>query len=252
MSENPNVHDDIEEEGLSSSDIQKYFANEEKQIHGLMEEIDELYIETKSFFDKVMHSKTKGSLTFIKDQTSNLITLKTSKLALIKELTNIKKTSLELDHKFNKDDDAGGYSKKDAELIKQMIKEMDSSGNLSNEEYGDDDSEDFENNEIIASSYEDDEDEEFERAFEERGIELNDSERAMKFEKRKVRIVVYIESPKKLDEWEFLAIDPDYNVIDDYPLPDRKFFNMVIDRDKTGDYFAKDQNDRSFEVVLGD
>jgi len=76
------------QDALYSKDI---FDKEMQMIDDELADLDSLYTELKGHFDKVKNSQTKGSLTFVKDQTSNLISIKTAKLSYIKQKADMKK-----------------------------------------------------------------------------------------------------------------------------------------------------------------
>jgi len=77
------------QENLYSKDL---FEEEMKQLDSELKEIDALYGEIKTHYDTIKNAQFKGSLVFLKDQTSNLISLKTAKLSYIKQKADLKKT----------------------------------------------------------------------------------------------------------------------------------------------------------------
>lgn len=240
-------NDDIEndEEESSSEDIINLFKPEEERMHRLYDELDELYAETKQYFDSVVRAKGRGTLNFIQSQTSNLISIKQSKISLVKEMAGIKKLAIELDHKVNKGTE--GISSKDAELVNKFFEEADNPKHASSFET-DDFPDDYEE-----ESYEDQDDsalsERFNELVNDGSITMSENDLAMKYENVGARLVVYLEDERKPNDWEFMAVDREYNILDDYPIPDKSLYEMTITQDKAGNFNAKDQNDRDYEVV---
>jgi len=78
-------------EQQSSLYKQDLFKDDMELINEELNNLDELYNELKTHFDGVKNSQSRGSLSFIKDQTSNLISIKTTKLNYIKQRADLKK-----------------------------------------------------------------------------------------------------------------------------------------------------------------
>ena len=68
------------------------YSPEMEGIDSVINDIDTLYTESKATLDEIKKARARGSLTFIANQTSNLISLKTAKLQALKERVNIKNT----------------------------------------------------------------------------------------------------------------------------------------------------------------
>jgi hypothetical protein len=75
------------------------FKEEFTQLDEELKSIDNLYDEVKTHFDKIKNSNSRGSLTFIEKQTSNLVSLRSARLNVIKEKINIKRTSTDFKYK---------------------------------------------------------------------------------------------------------------------------------------------------------
>jgi hypothetical protein len=75
------------------------FQEELDLVNKEIDEIDDLYSEIKNHYNVIKNSHTKGSLTFIEKQTSNLVSIKTAKLNLIKEKINMKRSISEINYK---------------------------------------------------------------------------------------------------------------------------------------------------------
>jgi hypothetical protein len=60
------------------------FKEEFTQLDEELKSIDNLYDEVKTHFDKIKNSNSRGSLTFIEKQTSNLVSLRSARLNVIK------------------------------------------------------------------------------------------------------------------------------------------------------------------------
>ena len=68
------------------------YTDEMNSIDNVIHDLDTLYSESKDTLDQIKKARARGSLTFISNQTANLISLKAAKLQAIKEKVNIKNT----------------------------------------------------------------------------------------------------------------------------------------------------------------
>ena len=89
------------------SELDINFDEEIELIRNELINNDDFYKETKDHFEAVKNSRTSGTLSFVHLQTANLVSLKSNKLNLIKELINIKKTKADLQMKNDSNDDTG-------------------------------------------------------------------------------------------------------------------------------------------------
>jgi len=75
------------------------YSDEMNSIDSVISDLDTLYTESKDTLDQIKKARARGSLTFITNQTANLISLKTAKLQAIKEKVNIKNTKFNQEFK---------------------------------------------------------------------------------------------------------------------------------------------------------
>lgn len=84
-------------------------------------EIDNLYSEIKTHYDKIKNSPVRGSLTFLEKQTSNLVSIKTAKLNLIKEKINMKKSISDINYKNRQLDNKISSTDNEGSLILESL-----------------------------------------------------------------------------------------------------------------------------------
>lgn len=90
----------IEENKQNKNEFKKLFKKELRQIKNTIDEIDELYNESKEFLDNIKRSTgARGTLSFVHLQTANLINLRNSKLNALRDKVNLKKIVSELNIK---------------------------------------------------------------------------------------------------------------------------------------------------------
>lgn len=82
--------------GKLNLNLDDLFIEELQSMKNEINEIDNLYKETKEHYDRVKSSKSSGVLQFVQQQTGNLINIKTNKFHMLKEVANIKKMVAEL------------------------------------------------------------------------------------------------------------------------------------------------------------
>lgn len=200
------------------------FSKEHELFDDAIHEVDELYTEVKTHYDRIKNSPARGTLTFIQNQTSNLISLKTTKASLLRDKLNVKKAELDFALKYKKVDEevAGGSDGIINEIARLVINSKEEKINI-NDISNEPDSIDIERQlELMEESGD---------------ITLNDNELKIKYEKLNVRIC--IEYTNK-DKWNFIAIAGNGDVIGDYPLP--KNSKISFSEDTYGNITASDDD----------
>jgi len=109
----------MSEELKNALDFSDTFDAEISLLDEEMANIDGLYDEVKTHFDSIKGSNNRGVLGFIEKQTGNLVSIKTTKISLIKEKINIKKTKA--DFEFKKANLNKGSSSLSEGLTKQLF-----------------------------------------------------------------------------------------------------------------------------------
>lgn len=118
-----NYEDDNEEELQQNLYDPSLLDDDIELIENEIHEIDNLYIEVKKHFDIVKNSQSRGSLSFIEKQTTNLVNLKNSKLNWVREKINAKKSMA--DYKFkeanvNKKTNDGGSEALSEKIVNKI------------------------------------------------------------------------------------------------------------------------------------
>lgn len=203
---------------------EQIFKEELDAIEEAIKEMDDLYLETKTHFDSVKNSGHQRSLSFIHLQTSNLISLKNSKLSMLKEKAALKKAGIELELK-TKTPESEGNSEAIKELYKMIInsQEIKTSNEYSSneEEDGDDDIED-----ILAS----------------RVSDIRNKKDGVKKEKYKICVQV------KDKRWKFVAVNESGEIVKDAVLPNKKDHKLRL-KTVDGKKIAVNQDDKIFDIV---
>jgi len=112
------------EQELYSKDL---FDKEMDMIDAEIEELDSLFTELKTHFDGIKNSQARGSLSFIKDQTSNLISIKSAKLNYIKQRADMKKNLTDFafkDKTISSKESTDGIDNISAEIVKKIANEI--------------------------------------------------------------------------------------------------------------------------------
>jgi len=231
---------EIVEEKKLELDINSHFSEEVLLLEKEILDTDSLYDELKTHFDAIKNSRNSGTLKFLADQAKSLIALRSHKTSVIKEKISVKKNLADLIMKrmsMNKDNGNGSmgdfkdlldilYNKntikpedtvifsedgfdysEDDELLEQRINELMEDGSLTFEENDSEDENDEKNN--------DDED-----------ID--------------VKIVVDLNGNK-------YVVDSEYNLLNDYDIPD--FEIKYVEDDFDGETYAFDEDGNPLEII---
>jgi len=202
---------------------------EYNMLQNELKSLDDLFNEAKERLDSVAKIPSRANPVFMANQTSNLISIKEKRLNIIKELTNIKKSKMEMELKMfsanNKlDDQQTGVSKDILDLYRLLNKN--------------------DKSELVQATLE--EEEVIEQP---EGQELEDLLNARLNEDQPKPIVKEQELPTGYSivctaNKELYIIDEDYNIIDDCDF-DLSIINITsIDDEK-----AYDDKGNSYEVV---
>lgn len=222
-------------------------------------------------------SRTRGISKYSNDLLNNYNSLSTTRLSIIKEIVNIKKTAMDLklkDEKNKQDDGAAaasvnqvassylnsffgnrnGYLSSLAsqdgvgtEAVNTGMIQEDHFDNIVSDVLSKNDSTGDVNTGIVDIEREDDV---FDNFFNERlADEGNELRREggtnnIANENRNVRVVVY-QNAQDNSEWEFVAIDAEGQEVIDYELPDVMHIGKMTFREK----FASDERGRSYEII---
>lgn len=199
---------------------EKRFRGSLMLLKGLMEEVNETALDSKDHIRQLKAAPGRGTAMAIANQSSTVSTLLNTKLSIIKEITTVNKSISDLEIRNE---------------TQKMKNKSDADKSKDGSVYLDDMFEKIMNNEIPIPDFDDDDlskyslsksslDKRIDSLVDDGTIEFNDSERAFKYEAMgDVEIaILYNTSSKKTKKWEFVAIGPDGDEINDYPLPTKK------------------------------
>lgn len=100
----------------------------EKELELLERELEEnekIFNQVKDHYDRVLNSRSQGSLKFISDQTSNVLNIRNNRITIIKEMVNIKKLKADTELKeMNINKDMGDNENNVIEMAKQIYELM--------------------------------------------------------------------------------------------------------------------------------
>jgi hypothetical protein len=233
-----------------------HYKEELELLDQALAEIEDLYEETKSHFDVVKNSRTKGSLSFVHLQTGNLISLKGSKFQILKEKVSIKKSIADFTMKQKA---AADGENKDKETIRQLMNALikhDTTPEMKDIQY-----EDEESTTDIDSTL----DRQIAMLEDQGKIVFTDNDRAAKYEKmggtpselpsdeeeedelpasQKTKIAVRVKDKK----WSFVAVNEMGQIVKGVEVPDKKKYKMKLTK-VDGERVAIDQDDRMYEVI---
>ena len=112
---------DLSEE-IADMSIFQHFAAEYNELDQAANELDQLYDQVKEHYDAMLNNRQRGTLNFVQGQTSNLISLKTAKIQLLREKINVKRNVIDYGTKkqmMKKDDTSSvGIA---MEIMRQLI-----------------------------------------------------------------------------------------------------------------------------------
>lgn len=255
------------------------FQAELDKIQKTQEILESLYEETKTHFDAIKKSNSRNTLSFIHLQTGNLTALLNAQLSAAKDSFNIKKVEAELELKSKQSNMGAEHEQMLKELYDKMMSDTsivptEDKDDVYEDEYYDDDvdsqldalSDNFEktgeiifNNELEEESRErftkgTSEEESYgneEEFNDEESEEFNDEEQYEdefeeheELQSQKALIVVLLNGKK----WSFGAINEDGELLEDYPLPNKKDFKMKLKKVE-GEIIAYDQNEKIYRVL---
>lgn len=214
----------------------KEFSEELTILYNLLDETNKFGKKLDKMFEGLEKSKTRGVSKYINDLIMSILNSKQSKLSIVKEISNIKKTVADLKIKSDAKADkkaADGTQSTEAlastyfkNVLKygrgNFVKEF--SGGNDKDEAIDDLIADIER--VKSEEYSDDQIDKYQQMIEDR-LESEDNpfrshegSKYIEYENRGVKI--YIKKCVDTGEWEFIAMDKDMQQILDYPVPTRR------------------------------
>lgn len=238
--------------------FKKEFAEELTLLYSLLDEVNKFNKELEKKYKAVEGSKTRGVSKWTTELINSILSAKTSKLQILKEISNIKKTIADL--KIKQDGKKANIEgEKSVDLLasqyfqnvlkygrSKFVQEM---GTVHDD---DDEIDDLvERIERNKMSYSPDELERIQNYIEERletegnPFRSEAGSKYIQYENRGVKICI----KRCIDtgEWEFIAIDRDNQQVFDYPLPRKRDVGKV--RFSDDGRYATDERGRTYKVI---
>lgn len=240
--------------------FKKEFAEELTLLYNLLDELNKFGKDIEKKYKSLESSKVRGISKYTNELIASIITTKTSKLSILKEIANLKKIIADLKIKQDgktKSDGHGGpgsmeqlasmyfqdvlkYGRnkfinnfrgagKDDEVIDDLVEEIEER----RRSYSDDELEDITN--VIEERLEN----------EENTFRSTAGSKYIEYEPRGVKI--FIEKYVDTGEWEFVALDRNNQRVIDYPLPRKRDVGKVKFSDDGR--HASDERGRTYKVI---
>ncbi len=242
-----------------SNPFKKEFSEELTLLYDLLDEVNEFSKVLDKQYKAMTGSKVRGTSKFLNDMTLNLLSSKTNKLQIIKEITNLKKTIADLkiksDAKNKGNESAANSATNIASQYLRQVMQMGRNqviGKLKDEASFS--ASDERNDALDAfnrqrTSYNEADMDEIDSIIsqrldsEENPFRSSDGNKYIKYENMDITIVV----KRCIDtgEWEFVAIDSDEQVVYDYPVPKKDSVGTM----KFKDGLASDSMGRMYKVI---
>lgn len=237
--------------------IKKEFAEELTILYNLLDELTKFSKEIEKDYNGIRANKVRGISKYTNDLGTLVLNSKQNRLAIVKEIANIKKCIADLELKMNKTDKGGSATENNPEVfaaaylknvlnygrqdfINKVKGEPSDSENMidhimyakthgvepSDEEY--DDYNDFIENRLSDNPY-----------------RSEDGNKYIEYENRDVK--VSIKKCVDTGEWEFIALDKNNLQIYDYPLPSKRSVGRV--KFSTDGNYATDGRGIMYNVI---
>lgn len=230
----------------------KEFAEEITLLYSLLDETTQYGKDLEKDLKSIRSSKVRGVSKYSNDLASLVLTAKQTKLNILKEISSVKKSIVDLGIKENKNNNKNDGGMSSESLASQYFKNILSHGRTEfiDRVSGGDDPHDL----AIADfedSYSDKEEDEYLKVMEERltyspnPFRSEAGSKYIEYEQRGVN--VYVKKCIDTGDWHFIAIDKVGQIVDDYPLPDRRTVGRMKFTDD-GEY-ATDAAGRMYKVI---
>lgn len=221
--------------------IQDEFSIELQYLSKLYNELNDLENDAEQILAEVKSSYAKGSLMFVQNQTSNLISIKKAKSDILRDRIAAKKIKFDLLTKVNKDKNNGEINIQEqvAAIYNAIKQDNDITINTENEISN-----------IQLDNLSDKIQERMQKILENKEEELTDNDMNLKYATLNidVQIKLYISKKTKTKNWKFVAVDIDTNeIISDYVLPNKKDF-VITFVNIEGETKAIDQNEKIYNI----
>lgn len=226
--------------------IRDDFEEELENLNYLYEELCDLDDETYEHFQAIKNSGAPKALSFIHLQTSNMISLKTSKINIIRDRTSIKKSIYETINKLKTDENGSASLQDQMQAMYNVIKNDETLKDLPD---ADEELVVMKKRNKTSKKEEDRLAQRMKELIEEDPTFLTDNEQNIKFEGKNIQIKVkrFKVKGKNAMSWKFIAVDSKNNIVKDYVLPKKSNYEMEF-VSVDGEMKAVDQNERIYDI----
>jgi hypothetical protein len=243
--------------------FKKEFAEELTLLYDLLDEMNKFSKDLDKQYKSMQGSKVRGMSKYTNELVTNILSSKTNKLQVLKEINSLKKTIADLKIKMDgKNGGAEGGAMNTDMLATQYFQQIlrHGRGNFVQQQTGqsrqlDDEDDDGPVDELVAQiekgklGYNDSELADFNSLIEERlETEQNHfrSENGSKYiQYENLGVKIKVKRCIDTGEWEFIAVDRDNQIVYDYPLPNKRDVGKM----KFSDTYATDERGRSYALV---
>ena len=223
----------------SENEFKKEFSDELALLYDALNDLNKFDRDLTKKYDSMENSKTRGVSKYTNDLIVSMLSCKSNKLQVIKEITAIKKTIADLSYKTKKNGNDGENSVEAiASAYLNNILGMGRSNfvknvtNLSEPSISAGDDYHFDDDEDVISALD--------------GVSRSEELDAyVKYESLEPKICIkkYIDT----GDWKFIVIDKNGNTIPDYPVPDKSTVGTMKFTDDGSS--AADKHGRSYKVI---
>ena len=232
--------------------FKKEFAEELTMLNDLLDEVNKFGKSLDKKYESMSGSKTKGVSKHTNDLIQSIITTKSTKLQIVKEMTNLKKSIMDLQLKEGKRiGEEGDSAESNANSYLREIMKVGRNNFI-----------DALNDNTPSITVDDDTPEEVEYAnkMKERDMMINDqiskrlegnNDRSIEADKyiiyENMNVDLRIKYNAVNDDWRVIAVTEDGQELADYPIPDKKDLGKV--KFSADHKYATDKFGRSYKVI---
>lgn len=243
------------------NEFKKEFAEELTMLYDLLDEVNKFSKKLDKKFDALDGSKAKGTSKYLNDLIESVLSSKTTKLQILKEIAGLKKTIQDLKIKSDGKkpmNEGNGSLESSANMYFKNIMNVGRNNFIRNFDYDDD-------NTLSSSEYSSNDDIEYANSLpdahsnvQERIAERLEKEHFDNFDRRSedadkyimyenMQVELVIKFNVMTNDWEMIAIDKNGQQIFDYPIPTRKELGKV--KFSADHKYATDQYGRSYKCL---
>lgn len=239
------------------NEFKKEFAEELAMLNDLLDEVNKFGKKLDKKFDAIDGSKTKGMSKYLNDLITSILTSKTTKLQILKEISSLKKNIQELkiksDGKKVNLGDNGSLESSANSYFREIMKvgrntfvsnfDYDTDNTISDSEFSSNDDIEYVNS--LPDAHNEIHNRISERLEEEDVGRSEDGDKYIRYEHMKVDLVIKFNVLN--NDWDVVAIDKDGQQVIDYPVPTKKELGKV--KFSSDNKYATDKFGRSFKVI---